>query len=502
MKNQNPTDEELRATSWDLVVVGRGYAGITNCVTRWRKGDLPSKTLIIGKRDPWLKYAKHDMGQYPALLALPGFDTDAQPTDYSEAEFLSSRRFAAQNRLQLRRLLAAHDLREIEGLIEAPLSYVNQKWIVQLAMQGRSVTVRTANVDLCSGPGPGRVFSPGSGNIYGPWAVGIRDSFEPQLLQELMDGVGYRARVAEAFMGVKEISGRVIVVGEGPLAASTVEHALRSGAKQVTWVGRSLEMISSFPPSLRYDGLINSAEDVRQCEGKLNALIDSGSRADTALLQTPMTPVDARLTIVLGCVSGVAPDYATLIPSGPCPLRVLSATEQFVYSAGHPLMQPFDMIVISASSQDSQAERLAAAHLLNSLPKSVSSRGLVPISRDAMLVGLEIPIGSLRVLGAASRNQAIVKRFSQGSPEDTAYENWHNSLCAQARMLKCAMGVTVGAATIAMANNYYSSTSPDLCAQTTRKIDFPLRAIRNTRPTPFSKGELAESSYEAFPRSS
>ena len=242
-----PTDKELRATDWELVVIGQGCSALVNCVTRLRVGNLPKSTLMVGQRDPWRRYADHPMGQYPALLALPGYDEDTHPKDQPANAFLSSRRFAALNGLQHRRLLSTNHIIQVTSTVESPLSYVNGRWIVPLTRHGNNVTLKAHKVDVCAGPGPGRVFGPGNERVFGPWAEGIRDNFEATLLQELMDGVGHRAFIAEVFMAVRRINGKVLVVGEGPLAASVVEHALRCGATHVYWVGRPVAMTDSFP---------------------------------------------------------------------------------------------------------------------------------------------------------------------------------------------------------------------------------------------------------------
>lgn len=442
------------------------------------------------------------MGQYPALLALPGFSADAQPRECLQNVFLSSVRFAEQNRLQMSKLLSAPGVSIVDGVVESPLEFVSDRWMVPLTRERATVTVRTKGVDICTGPGPGRVFSPGSERVFGPWAAGIRDSFDGTLLQELRDGVGNRALIAENFMAVPTIDNTVLVVGEGPLAASAAEHALRCGAKSVYWVGRPIEMSNSFPPSLRYDGLVQHAEQVRELGSALISLEEKGIRADVTKLKGLMVPVDPRLTIILGLVSRVQFPSATLTASAPYPMLTLSSEEQVVHLTGTALSQLFDTIVLSASSQTRDSERHSAAHLLKSIPKSVSSSGLVPISCDAMFVGLQVPDGSLRVLGAASRNPFLVNRLRSNSREEQEYRSWHDSLCAQARMADGAMGITVGAATIAMANQYYSAKAPDTCGQTVRLDTFPLRVERESRATPFEQSELATIGYHDFPRSS
>ena len=213
-----------------------------------------------------------------------------------------------------------------------------------------------------------------------------------------------------------------------------------------------------------------------------------------------MAPTDSRLTIFLGCVSRIAMPSATLIASAPFPALELTATRQIVHAKSTPLSAIVDVLVVSSSSQNTESERLAAAHLLKSVPKFVSTAGLVPISRDAMFVGLQVPDGSLRVLGAACRNPFLINRLPLNSPDERSYNSWHDSLCAQARMPAYAMGITVSAATIAMANYYYSASAPDRCAQTAVLPTGPLRVNRQARAEPFALVDLAATGYLDFPR--
>ena len=82
--------------------------------------------------------------------------------------------------------------------------------------------------------------------ISGPWSPAVRANFDVSLLQDLYDGLRRRAFIAEDFMRRRAVVGTVLVVGEGPLAAGVVEHALRCGATNVIWTGRPLDMVSVF----------------------------------------------------------------------------------------------------------------------------------------------------------------------------------------------------------------------------------------------------------------
>jgi len=494
-------NQGLRDTPWDLVVIGRGYAALVDCTTRLHSGKLPPATLLVGQPDPWLRYVDHPMGQYPALLALPGNRSDCQPLA-EPRRFLSSRRFAELNRLQFIQLLAQTSATVSTGSIESPLQFVRGRWLIPLNRDGESVSISTRCVDLCTGPGHARVFSPGSNRVSGPWVDGIRDAFDISLLQDLVDRTRRRAFVAEDFICAQSVGERVLVVGEGPLAASATEHALRCEAKAVTWVGRPLEMSElSFPDSQRYDGLIHGAQVVRDEGKKLNASINSTPAFAIDAIVQNMTPSSPPLTIVLGQVSGVDDHRATLVRADPFALAELNSRRQMTYAPGTPLSVDFDTLVVSASSENSESERRSAAHLLTSVPKWVSVDGLVPISRFGVFLGLQVPDGSLRVLGTASRNSYLLGRFTSNPPEELAYQSWHDTLCGQARMAGYAMGIAVGAATIAMANDYYSTGVPDACAQTAVLPPCDLRVRRASISEPLTGADLDGQPYSEFPRS-
>lgn len=494
-----PSEDELRATDWKLVVVGRGPAAVVNCVTRARVGTLPAKSLLVGRPDAWLEYADHEMGQYPSLLALPGFDATLMPRSAPKS-FLSSRTFGESNRDQLHALLASHNIAVATADVEVPFEFVAQRWLVHLRSAASEITVTTENLDVCSGPGPGRAFSPGGGRVAGAWATGVRDVFDSSLLKDLLDRTRSRAFIAEDYMKEKSSAGSSLVVGEGPLAASCVEHALRRGAPKVIWVGRPLDMAQlSFPPSARYDNLVSDADDVRAWSESVETDIASGKQPNLNDLTASLRPRDARMTILLGQVSAVHSDHATIVPHGYYDMLELSAGDQIKHPSGSDLRADFAHLIVSAASENSEAERHAAAHLLRSLPKWATAKGLQPIESAPKFVGLETPDGSLRVLGAASRNTTLLNDRIRSSTRESEFRAWHDSLCAQARMPRYAMSIAVSGATIAAANAFYAHSTPDRCAQTAEGSTAILSG-RSKRREPFTASELHLENLDEFPR--
>jgi hypothetical protein len=504
MPIEEPNNKFLRDTDWDLVVIGRGTSAIVNCITRKLSGKLPEKTLLVGLVDPWQSYADHSMGQHAPFLALPGYMEDAQTRDQAPDQFLSSRVFARNNQLQLLQLLK-EGLFQVTCTAQDAFEFVGGKWLIPLTRGGESVTITSKLIDVCAGPGPGRVFQPGGGRVFGPWTDGIRDCFDTSLLQQLRDDSSESAMIAEKFMQLRQVSNRVLVVGEGPLAASVVEHALNCGADYVNWVGRPIEMANiSFPPSMRYDDLVSDAGSVRRLYQHWFTEIEAGKPPKIQEVVQYMKPESDRLAISLGQISGVQRNSATVVGIPGIGAFDISSANQTAHSRGVPVTVRFDLLVISASSENSDSERRSAAHLLRSIPKAASPDApLVPIERQGMFVGLQVPSGSLRVLGAASRNQSILEKLPRRVTAcEEAYKKWYDSLSPQTQMPNYAMGITVASATIAGANEYYSAMNPDKCAQTALLSDGPLALHRKSTPLAISSTHPEIGSLEVFPRAS
>ena len=171
---------------------------------------------------------------------------------------------------------------------------------------------------------------------------------------------------------------------------------------------------------------------------------------------------------MLGRVSAVAANKVILVGDGTFGMYVLTSSNKEHHSSGHSPEMMYDYLVVSASSENSESEKRAAAHLLRSLPKTIAPDApLNPIERLGVFSGLEVPDGSLRVLGAACRNRTLLEKTRDPDcSEEVNYRNWVSGLSPQVQMPNYAMGITVGAAAVANANEFYSSMTPDECAQT------------------------------------
>ena len=296
---------------------------------------------------------------------------------------------------------------------------------------------------------------------------------------------------AQTFLSRVSWHGDALVVGEGPLAASCVEHFLRqSTTGQVTWVGRAPQMATlSFPPSRRYDHLIADAARVRRWDKPWNF--------STALLNA-FKPQDDRVRIFLGMIDAVTKKATGLWQArcgqGHDALAVL--TRSAVQRPATEICD-FSLLVVSASSETGPSELGSAAFLTRSLPKSRFRLGLMPLEEHSMIVGLSTEDGALRVLGSASRNRELADFNAwDGSDPARAYRQWHDSLCAQARMPNHAMGIAVGAATIAMANGYYKA-APDRCSNTLLTPEPTWE--RHVACEPYHSGG-GPSGYDEYPR--
>ena len=499
---QEPDDKKLDSTEWDLVVIGRGYSALVNCLTRLSCTNLPEKTLLIGKKDPWQSYVNHRMGQHAPFLALPGYQRDFQHRGEQFEDYLQSQKFGESNQRQLEFLLTK-GISIATGVIEDPLSHENDRWVIPFQRNPNKVFIKSKHVDICSGPGPARRFNPDDPRLGGPWVKNIGRSFDATVRSQLYDDSGNDALIAERFMQTKCVRKKVVVVGEGPLSASAVEHAIENGAEKVVWVGRPLEMSRfSFPASTRYDHLITNGMSIR--DGYL-AITPKGDNIEQEYLNNAthfnnaMTPRDKKVVIALGLVDSVSRTTLSLVGTGRIGLTLLENNSTKTGSGSEEV--EYEQLVISASSENSIRDVRSVAFMLQSIPRIVApDTPFQSLERFGMFVGLEVPNKSLRVLGAASRNLELMQQaLAFDTPADISYKQWVSSLSPQVKMPNNAMGITIGAASVAHANNFYSETNPDKCLQTTVLGDINLRNQRGSSIQAL-RAEQVATEYDNYPR--
>jgi len=468
------SDGELEGTEWELVVVGSGYSGLVNCLTR---EELPSKTLLVGMPDPWSQYETHPMGQYPALLALPGYDHSLL-VDAPQESFLSSELFSKSNTAAYEKLVNSEMVTPVEGELAEPIEKQGDRWLVKLLkVTGETVQFSTQRIDICTGPGPARRFSSTAPRVYGPWSPEIRENFNSELQNELDDCSMQSAFIAHDYLRVaSSVGGDVLVVGEGPLAAAAVERALNTTTGMVSWVGRPRDMSAiSFPYSGRYDSLIQGAADVRAIAREFE---EGGSSQplDLSRLCDSMRPDNDRLTIGLGKVLKVGRRFVE-VSGDRLGVGRMSADECGLLGSGEHLVLPFDRLVISASVENDILAPRSAAAITQLVPKFECAGGWAnfkPIVRNNMSVGLESEDGAVRVLGAPSRYlDKLIGEWAIDMPPERAFRAWADTLCGQARMAGYQAGVTIGGYTIGLANDYLSIRVNDCCVNTRPVEDFP-----------------------------
>lgn len=493
--------KDLIAQEWDLVIVGRGYTGLLNARIKQELGTLPDACLILGSDEMWGEYHPHPMGQFPCLLSLPSFAHRKFPDDKHES-FLCSSSFGAQLSSQVIKLQESGKIRFADGWVQSEIELVAGVWTITITRGSETITCITKKIDFCTGPGPGRIPRPNNTKksdnvkIGGPWGMNVWDNFDVRLWQELVNRSGPKAMIAEDYMCTSSSSGRVVViVGEGPLAANAVEHALRIDGKQVIWIGRTIELVTrSFPASRRYDELIENISSIRDIE-------EEELLRDMDQIFENLKPVNSRLHIYLNEVIQVTNDQIFL--DGTKETKVLGGLYAAVTSLN------FDTLVISASSENELSDVKSLPSLVKSIDpypineaeRNESKQYWKPIIESGMVVGLVSSDGKVRILGAPSRNRHLFKNIATSfKNESDNYETWHNSLCAQARMDNHAMGITVGATTIAMANEYYCNSTPDQNLNTKLLTDETSQAERKSRIDPYQLVDVASDSECAFAR--
>jgi hypothetical protein len=218
------------------VIVGTGFSAVLNHLLLKRTkegserlGDL--EVVHIGLVDPWSEYAIERMGQWPNLLALPGFSN--QLAEEPVREFLRSEAFAGATEQELRILTSAENI--VRGRVtdfERVSSGFRIKYVDE---SGAPSELMAAKVDFCTGLGPARKLS---------WTI-----VDPVLQPEYLDETSPRSRrlmTAADYLRSKDLVSAeraICVYGDG-------------GVKGVLWVHREEFKSETMPQSRRNDGLL------------------------------------------------------------------------------------------------------------------------------------------------------------------------------------------------------------------------------------------------------
>jgi hypothetical protein len=111
--------ETFKSSIEYYVIVGWGFSAITNHVMLAAGGRLKGKppVLHIGGPEPWGQYHPMPMGQWPSLLAPPGF----APISPSAPPYacLPSTAFAASLQSEWTKLVATHSVTHVDARVAA-----------------------------------------------------------------------------------------------------------------------------------------------------------------------------------------------------------------------------------------------------------------------------------------------------------------------------------------------------------------------------------------------
>jgi len=490
---------------WDLVVIGKGYSGIANVITRKHNSDLPSNCLWVSMNDdPWGDYVNHQMGQFPSMLAIPGFE-NAKLKETDQNDFLYSSVFHQQNLKHLEYIRNQTNINEIIGTIDAKIEKQDdESYVIQITTPSDGkMSLNCQRIDLCTGPGPDRKFSTDPEILKsGPWTR--KPKFDTTLTMELRNKTNGRCTTGQQFLMASPEASSIVVAGSGPLTAGCIEHALNSSADNVVWIAKQGSFISSFPLSKRYDGLIQDADRLRayfrSTEKNLLAIpfTDIIFDNDRDQLFQYISPKDSRLSICFGLIQECKANSIVMENYSCSRVNNLHGITTYKNEI------EFDKLIISASSETSFAEQRSIANITRNVapysPGRKSGSYFEPIIRQGMVVGVKSNDNRLRILGAPSRNSALLNGMDiDYRSELRNYKQWHDSLCPQARMGFETMGITVGATVVALANNFYSTISPDLNANTVQIEQEDIVETRRLNHVPFTKDNIPDGYSEVYP---
>ncbi|MFN7932586.1 MAG: hypothetical protein U0R19_04615 [Bryobacteraceae bacterium] len=228
------------------VIIGLGFSALVNYMTLIssnpeRVENLP--ILFIGEWDPWQRYSPTRMGQWPAMLTLPGFEFTPSG---DETDFLPSQEFAAVLRKQWLNLSQRGDIHVMMGQVTR-VARSGRFFAVDVMSKGRKYKVKAGGLDICGGPGPSNRIERSIVPNDGVWQ---------EYLYPANAGHFPRLVAAEDYLRAdipRAESGGVLVYGGSPTGAWCVETAL-AHKNSVIFVARD-GLDGAFVPSGRNDHL-------------------------------------------------------------------------------------------------------------------------------------------------------------------------------------------------------------------------------------------------------
>jgi hypothetical protein len=258
------------------VIIGLGFSAVLNHLLLRstqkgsdRLGGLP--VLHIGVPDPWGNYAIDQMGQWPALLSLPGFSYHHR--DQGLETFLPCSSFATATEQELNRLKDKFPGDGIKhGIVEDVEMAADNFRIHYRDRTDQRLDVIAEKIDFCAGLGPPKKLK-----IPQVKGAGLRQEY----FEATMAPAPRRLLTAGEFLDKSRLvsTGTTICVyGGGGTTAWCVERALASAAKEVVWVSREPLGADEFPPSGRNDNLVMKFSRDPETFAPLGELRPSGPR--------------------------------------------------------------------------------------------------------------------------------------------------------------------------------------------------------------------------------
>lgn len=468
------------------VIIGRGFSAVVNLATLLRSEDGRKRLeklpiYIIGFRDPWLGYKRHEMNQEKEVMTLPGFTNQLGKQALNalhndrlhkgvtrDIPYTLSDEFADTTDKELRLLLqegkgAGYSI-EILNLFVDKIGFPYGKseadekraLIVHMSDQnGVTSTLSAIYVDVCVGPGQSRVL-PGEGKYGLKMPEDLRLRYErppsdagPVGFPIVCTGSEFTRDNMRTRPGTQ-----VLVQGAGPAAAQAVEEAIRMGASEVLWIS-SLSFARAFIPNRRVDFLVSTLEN-----NVLKELPQSADRLDLLPDTTEFIPR------VEGLWMGKGMKIAEIQWAKQGARVLVTFSDDKIVGTGNEKMTltnkqaVFDQVVVAQGRENTLKEPGSPTYFIRDIMDKYTFQ---PISSSGVphALGVQTPAGQIRFLGAAGLSGA--KPASSGTPPNwietldeglfkqlTAYQN---SLPAQARVFY--QGVTLAAVTIAYANGYF-----------------------------------------------
>jgi hypothetical protein len=433
------------------VIVGLGFSAILNHrLLRHRGcrriGDL--RILHIGLSDPWANYDLRKMGQWPSLLALPGYKKqhDGDPPK----DFLSSHSFAEANGHERDRINEKHpfdvEYGSVHDVDRMPNGPEGRTFRVSFkTVKGEEKNVVAKKIDFCTGRGPEIEL--------GDKQVKCED-LAKEYFGRTLRSRPRRLMGASVFLSeTLHISsgGTICVVGGGGTGAWCVEKALESSeVGRVVWVSGEPFSTKAFPHSGRNDHL---ASEIR--------------RDSCGLWERGLLPGNKRLELAHGYKIGEVKSS-----EGRVAITFVNDGQSHVDYEGRQLpdfasrqVEPFlcDQLVVAIGQKTAYIEELIS----NVMPKRKPIYRFVEFVEahsEGVLVGVKDEFDQVRVLGPAFEIIKAQQPFGGGNQETKDY---FRTLPRQTE----GAPIITGALSIALCNDYFGAGNPNKNINTAHAAD-------------------------------